>query len=83
MDIYRCSILDHCMNFARIPDSQELARINAFMINMSASRVSHNVRVLYGCIANLRQIFLIGNVCDGNMHGMYPFDFEDGFAFQF
>lgn len=53
------------------------------MINMSASRVSHNVRVLYGCIANLRQIFLIGNVCDGNMHGMYSFNFEDGFAFQF
>ena len=28
--IYRCSIPDHCMNFARIPDSQESARINAF-----------------------------------------------------
>lgn len=30
--IYRCSILDHCMNFARIPDSQESALINAFIM---------------------------------------------------
>jgi len=30
MGIYRCSILDHCMNFARIPDSQESALINAY-----------------------------------------------------
>ena len=28
--IHRCSILDIQMNFARIPDSQESARINAF-----------------------------------------------------
>lgn len=30
--IYRCSLLDFDMNFARIPSSQESARINAFFI---------------------------------------------------
>jgi hypothetical protein len=36
MGIYRCSTLDIDMNFARIPESQESARINAF----------HNVCIL-------------------------------------
>lgn len=36
--IYRCSILVTSMNFARIPNGQESARINAFLCIFTTSR---------------------------------------------
>ena len=68
--IHRCSILDIQMNFARIPDSQESARINAFHY-VCIPPSTHNRGFKAGCKCKVITNF-------NNFHKIKPkrFDFS-------
>ena len=62
--IYRCSILVTSMNFARIPNGQESARINAFLCYFTTSRSSlpqTRASARRSATAKLRKILMLVN----------------------